>query len=173
MDVEKFTKLMKMTTSSHDGEALNALRMANAMLSRHKLDWSDITKAINVPTPSLGSAYAGGSSYGAYTYRHSRPHGSWADDIRKATEEFEKAAREAAARKRGRATESDDKRAVLIRKMFAYLRKHLEEGHLREFVANIHVDWRTYHKLDEKQFRGLERVYLKVKKDNGHGEEEE
>jgi hypothetical protein len=37
----KFVKLMMMTTSTHDNEALNALRMANAMLASANLNWEE------------------------------------------------------------------------------------------------------------------------------------
>jgi hypothetical protein len=42
MDFDKLTKLMMMTTSSHEGEALNALRMANKILLKEKKNWADI-----------------------------------------------------------------------------------------------------------------------------------
>lgn len=42
MDKERFLKLMMMTTSDADGEALNALRMANAMLKAEKKTWDDV-----------------------------------------------------------------------------------------------------------------------------------
>ena len=38
---ERFIKLMLMTTSVHDGEALNAIRMANRELAAMKLSWRD------------------------------------------------------------------------------------------------------------------------------------
>ena len=41
---EKFIKLMKMTTSSSEGEALNAIRMANALLLEANLDWADFLR---------------------------------------------------------------------------------------------------------------------------------
>jgi hypothetical protein len=42
MDYEKLTKLMMMTTSHHDGEALVALRMANKILEKEKKNWSEV-----------------------------------------------------------------------------------------------------------------------------------
>lgn len=39
---DRLRKLMGMTTSEHDGEALNALRMANAILAKAKLTWADM-----------------------------------------------------------------------------------------------------------------------------------
>lgn len=42
--LDKLIKLMKMTTASNDGEALNAVRMANAMLTRLKADWERLLR---------------------------------------------------------------------------------------------------------------------------------
>jgi len=52
---EKFIKLMMMTTSPSDGEALNACRMANGLLLEANLDWRDFLqgKAQIVSTPGL------------------------------------------------------------------------------------------------------------------------
>jgi hypothetical protein len=44
-----FVKLMGMTTSPHDGEALNALRKANAMLAASNLTWQEL---LAVTSPS-------------------------------------------------------------------------------------------------------------------------
>lgn len=41
---EKFIKLMKMTTSPSEGEALNAIRMANSLLAEANLDWDDFLR---------------------------------------------------------------------------------------------------------------------------------
>lgn len=48
---DRLLKLMGMATSAHDGEALNALRMANRMLTECKLDWSFIIMETVVPPP--------------------------------------------------------------------------------------------------------------------------
>lgn len=45
MDNDRLSKLMAMTTSDNDGEALNALRMANKMLSAEKLTWEEVLGA--------------------------------------------------------------------------------------------------------------------------------
>lgn len=42
MDRVRFVKLMEMTASDNDGEALNALRMANKMMAAEKLRWGDV-----------------------------------------------------------------------------------------------------------------------------------
>lgn len=46
MNVEMLTKLLMMTTSSHDGEALVAIRKANEMLARDRLNWQDVMKRL-------------------------------------------------------------------------------------------------------------------------------
>lgn len=42
LDKDKFAKIMGLTTSDIDGEALAALRMANKMLSGENLTWGEI-----------------------------------------------------------------------------------------------------------------------------------
>jgi hypothetical protein len=42
VDRDRLTKLMRMTESSADGEALNALRLANKMLREAGLHWGDV-----------------------------------------------------------------------------------------------------------------------------------
>lgn len=53
MDREKFIKLMLMTTSSHDGECLNAIRMANVMLAKDNLSWREFVEG----TVPIGTNY--------------------------------------------------------------------------------------------------------------------
>lgn len=43
-DYKMFLKLMNLTQSSFDGEALNAIRMANAVLARTNMGWEDLLK---------------------------------------------------------------------------------------------------------------------------------
>ncbi len=54
IDRAKLIKVMAMTQSANDGEALNAIRMANEMLKVNKLDWD---KAI-AGTSKVSDAYA-------------------------------------------------------------------------------------------------------------------
>lgn len=165
MDVDKFTKLMKMTTSPHDGEALTAIRMANAMLSKHKLSWDDaikITRVTSPPPPPSRRPYGGkpgGFSASDFT--------SWEEIKRKAAEARDRAraAHEAAdAREFGK----DTSQATAIRRMFAYLRKNMEPGDARDFIADIHKVWVAKHKLDASQLAGLWRVYKNTMKAHGH-----
>ncbi len=41
-DINKFIKLMNLSESSNDAEALNAIRKANKMLRDNKTDWSTL-----------------------------------------------------------------------------------------------------------------------------------
>lgn len=53
MDKAKLIKLLRMTTSPHDGEALNAIRMVNTMLETERLDWDQVVNGVALPPPSM------------------------------------------------------------------------------------------------------------------------
>lgn len=42
LDRERLAKILAMTTSTHDGEALNAIRKANEMIKGEKLTWDEV-----------------------------------------------------------------------------------------------------------------------------------
>jgi len=44
LNIAMVIKLLRMTESSHDNEALNAIRMANAMLNRHNANWDELMR---------------------------------------------------------------------------------------------------------------------------------
>jgi len=59
LDLDKLIKLMKMTTSSMDGEALTAIRMANSWLTRNNYDWEAVLRGkITVIADPFGDAPA-------------------------------------------------------------------------------------------------------------------
>lgn len=43
-DTVRLLNLLKMTTSTSDGEALNAIRLANKLLAKFDLTWDDLHK---------------------------------------------------------------------------------------------------------------------------------
>lgn len=45
LDRARLTKLLAMTTSENDGEALNAMRMANKLLTAEKASWEEVLAA--------------------------------------------------------------------------------------------------------------------------------
>lgn len=51
IDCQRLIKLMMMTTSTVDGEALTAIRKANALLKTNGSDWNKFIKAIPEPRP--------------------------------------------------------------------------------------------------------------------------
>jgi hypothetical protein len=44
-------KLLGMTASSHDNEALSAIRLANRALAEHKVSWREAFAPVSVPPP--------------------------------------------------------------------------------------------------------------------------
>ncbi len=62
---EKFIKIMKLTQSDQDGEALNALRMANTILVEANVSWEELLRAKVAVTSSVAaqSVPQGGKRY--------------------------------------------------------------------------------------------------------------
>lgn len=59
-DYDKLAKVMQLTQSSSDGEALAAIRMANAMLAKVNLNWAELIKNdFEVPEDNLIALRAG------------------------------------------------------------------------------------------------------------------
>jgi hypothetical protein len=55
-DMAMLSKLMAVTTSDKDGEALNAVRMANRILAKYQTTWPEVLREAGpgpVPDPSL------------------------------------------------------------------------------------------------------------------------
>ena len=66
IDRTRLSKLMNLTTSDSDGEALNALRKANELLTKHKLTWSEILLKAGAATDNGFSQRARGSTARGY-----------------------------------------------------------------------------------------------------------
>jgi hypothetical protein len=49
MDRERLVKLLNMTDSQHDGEALTAIRRSNALLRQSKTSWAEVLTPLNQP----------------------------------------------------------------------------------------------------------------------------
>ncbi len=56
-DLTQLRKLMGMTGSDSDGEALNALRMANRLLKKSDLSWADVLDRCVTASAVNGSGY--------------------------------------------------------------------------------------------------------------------
>lgn len=57
MDANRFIKLLLMTTSPHDGECLNAIRMANAMLAGMNANWDELIRGL-IPSVPEAKTYS-------------------------------------------------------------------------------------------------------------------
>ena len=55
----RLARLMALTTSSNDGEALNAMRAANALLLKVGATWADVIVVIDGTTPNQMMTYRG------------------------------------------------------------------------------------------------------------------
>jgi hypothetical protein len=53
LDLDRLAKLMEVTTSGHDGEALNALRAANRLLSQAGETWSGVLGSAPAPAGAI------------------------------------------------------------------------------------------------------------------------
>jgi hypothetical protein len=70
INVDLIAKLLNLTTSSFDGEALVAVRKANAHLTQHKANWNDFIAVVgdkpDISAQSSGpNAKAGAENWGA------------------------------------------------------------------------------------------------------------
>jgi hypothetical protein len=54
----KLIKLMMLTTSEHDNEALTALRMANAMLAAANVNWEEFLTAVETTKQQAASSFS-------------------------------------------------------------------------------------------------------------------
>ena len=75
LNVEKFTKVLGLTTSPADGEALNAIRIANKMLREANLSWAQIITTSPTLRPGERVVYKRDENP---AYQRGR---SWAEDL--------------------------------------------------------------------------------------------
>lgn len=62
LDMRRLTSIMRMTESASDGEALNALRMANRLLKSEGKHWGDVI-GFAPPPPVVPKGYGSASSF--------------------------------------------------------------------------------------------------------------
>lgn len=148
MDVPiKFVKLMMLTMSENDGEALVALRKANAMLAAADVNWEEFLTLVGTENqkpqqPQQQSATPQRSS------SSSKP--PWEDD-----DDFADVGRDA---KTGRYTDADT-----INKLFerAFAKTRRSSSGFREFLDSVHEFWERAGFLTEKQYHAVRRAALK------------
>ncbi|TYL86152.1 hypothetical protein [Bradyrhizobium cytisi] len=58
IDRERLLKILRLTESNHDGEAIAAMRMANKLIRSAGKTWEDVVSRFAAPAPkSYGSDY--------------------------------------------------------------------------------------------------------------------
>lgn len=93
-DFRQLEKVMMMTTSDNDAEALSALRMGNAILKKHGYNWSSAFKRlVKVENPLEGYISEPSAeptrSTGSHAYKDESLHESRKRAIREAFEELD------------------------------------------------------------------------------------
>lgn len=95
LDRSKFLKIMRLSTSDADGEALSALRKANSMLKAAGMDWASIIEEQTKSDFGQRYSYAakGGGGYGSGAqYTRGQSTQTAADKAREAAENLRRAA---------------------------------------------------------------------------------
>ena len=66
-EISQFKKLMMMTTSDNDPEALIAIRKANTILKNNKVNWDELCKQVNFNILSVKNPHGFRDSYKSYS----------------------------------------------------------------------------------------------------------
>ena len=74
---DRLAKVMAMTTSSHDAEALAAVRRANGILAKHQLRWPDVLANAKAQTKQKAQPGAGQHPNWSQTKREQEENPSW------------------------------------------------------------------------------------------------
>jgi hypothetical protein len=126
-----FIKLMQMTTSSHDAEALVAIRKANALLAAANVNWEEFLAALDQQSRS---------SYMTPPSKRKRDH-----DMPEPTEFHDIGGKH-----------DDD---VEIDKLFERVYDRVPSGSsFYEFVQSVHDFWTQKGYLTEKQYQAIRRA---------------
>ena len=87
LDTDKLSKLLAMASSTEDGEALNALRLAKTLLAKEGLSFTDLAQSVRAagrataPTaPANTTAAAGGNPFGNPLTNPMRSFADWMEE---------------------------------------------------------------------------------------------
>lgn len=132
LDRERLIKLMMMTTSTNDAEAVAAVRKANSLLASEKTNWSDFINGVPSPRPAppprppMRPAGRGTSEAAA---RHDRPQSRFTDK-------------------------------EIPRMLSSLLRD--SKGGFRDFVESINDHWCNKGYLTERQYEAVVNAYERM-----------
>ena len=116
MDMDKLLKILGMTGSSHDGEALVALRMAQKLMAAHGKTWKDL---VGAPKQQQGGAGAGWDPF-AHAYEKAQREAQ----RQREREEHARARENAHARQQARRQEGEQDDAALKRYVIDMAAQH-------------------------------------------------
>lgn len=126
-----FTKIMMLSTSENDGEALAALRKANSILADAKVTWAELLNA------TAQTASRPDQSYRTPPSQRRRAEPDWQN-----------------VNNDGRRYTDDD----VIDPMFTQAFEKNNNPSFDEFLSSIHIWWTKRGFLTEKQFLALKRA---------------
>jgi hypothetical protein len=161
MDMDRLIKILGMTGSSHDGEALAALRMAQKLMSSHGKTWKDL---IGAPQPQQGAAGAGWDPFA-----HAREKAQREAQRQREREEYARARENAHAREQARQRESsqgpEGDEAAMKRECLRMLDEcpHLLTDWEKEFLESF-KDRPDHWAMSDKQRAVFERILARYRK---------
>ena len=129
------TKLMMMTSSENDQEALTALRKANKILKEAGVNWEELLDALSKPAQAAPPP---------------RPEPEWEDVGFRAGEKH-------------RGVKHTNKEE--IDKYFAQIFSQELRESFAEFVESVNIWWRQHGFLTDPQYQAIKRAAERVKKD--------
>jgi hypothetical protein len=135
-----FVKLMMMTTSSNDGEALTALRKANAILAEANVNWAEFLSAVG-----SGKTQEDNSFRVKPSERQKRRNQSFDDNS------FSDVGKSA-----GSSSRYDD--AKEIEPMFERAFANAGNSGFRDFLDSVHEWWEDKGFLSDKQYQAVKKA---------------
>ena len=143
-DFNRLVKFMEMTTSTSDGEALNAVRAANKLLAANNADWKKVFARLI--TIEVEVDEGNGAMVDPPPANRSAPG--------------------AAPVQPGKSQEQLDREAN-INRMFDLVLNKVTSGDFRGFLMSLHVHWEKKGYLTPAQYEALTRTYKRHMQQGG------
>jgi len=130
-----FVKLMSMTTSSHDGEALVAIRKANAILAEANVNWEEFLAALDQHSQQVVASRSHMTPPSKRKGAQSPPWSDYADAGKLYTDDIE------------------------IDRLFERVYDRVSSGNsFYEFIQSVHDYWIQKGYLTEAQYQAIKRA---------------
>lgn len=133
IDRARLAKLLAMTTSDNDGEALNAVRMANAMIRSADKTWDQVLQTETVINISMARSQPSERPYNAEDDKDWVPPAHLTDKIMI---------------------------PAMFRAIYNQPRTDNEE--FWQWLDSVHQQWIDRQRLTPKQYQGVRRTYARV-----------